>query len=396
MSTIFYTKKSKAKWRARKRKKEKAMIANGIDNDQEVPSYDNNGSGSEQKNSSDRKRSANEISGQQNDHLESAHDVHKKAKHNTHQQQTNTIVIPANLTSKEAKKFRKDARRKARADGQSDELIKFIIEGQKEEPSSTTTNNKEGGEEDDDKQHSKQQIKKKTKKVFPRINDILSQEAAQKKLNDKLSKQTQLNNALPPSHTNQYIAIDCEMVGIGIDGKKSALARVSIVNWSNDILLDTFVRVNERVTDFRTHVSGVRSKDIHVNNEKAIDPNDCRQLVGKILMNKILVGHGLKNDLSVLMLDHPRCDVRDTSRYKPFMRPSGRGGGKLRPRKLRDLVYENLGKRIQVDGEAHCSIDDARASMELFKVVKSKWEKELDEKYKKKGKKMLGGDWGKK
>jgi len=372
------------------------MIANGINNnDQEVPSYDNNGS-SEQ-NSSDRKRSSNQISGQQNDQLESAQDVHKKAKHNnTHQQQPIIITIPANLTSKEAKKFRKDARRKARADGQSEVLIKFVIEGQKEEESSTsTTDNKEGGE-DDDKQPSNHPKKKKSKKVFPRINDILSQEAAQKKLNDKLSKQTQLNNALPPSHTNQYIAIDCEMVGIGIDGKKSALARVSIVNWSNDILLDTFVRVNERVTDFRTHVSGVRSKDIHVNNEKAIDPNDCRQLVGKILMNKILVGHGLKNDLSVLMLDHPRCDVRDTSRYKPFMRPSGRGGGKLRPRKLRDLVYENLGKRIQVDGEAHCSIDDARASMELFKVVKSKWEKELDEKYKKKGKKMIGGDWGKK
>ena len=396
MSTIFYTKKTKAKWRARKRKQEKAMIANGINNnDQEAPSYDNNSSSIIEK-SSDRKRSANQISGQQHQHHESAQDVHKKAKHtnNNHQQQTNTIVIPANLTSKEAKKFRKDARRKARADGQSEELIKFIVEGQKEEPSSTTTDNKEGGK-DDDKQHSNHPKKKKPKKVFPRINDILSQEAAQKKLNEKLSKQSQLNNALPPSHTNQYIAIDCEMVGIGIDGKKSALARVSIVNWSNDILLDTFVRVNERVTDFRTHVSGVRSKDIHVNNEKAIDPNDCRQLVGKILMNKILVGHGLKNDLSVLMLDHPRCDVRDTSRYKPFMRPSGRGGGKLRPRKLRDLVYENLGKRIQVDGEAHCSIDDARASMELFKVVKGKWEKELDEKYKKKGKK-IGGDWGKK
>ena len=276
-NNVFYTKKSKAKWRARKRKQEKAMIANGINNnDQETPSYDNdNDSSNEQKNSSDRKRSANQISGQQNQHLESAQDVHKKAKHitnNNQQQQTNIITIPANLTSKESKKFRKDARRKARADdGQSEELIKFIIEGQKEEEPSTTSNNKDGGEEEDS---SKQQTKKKTKKVFPRINDILSQEAAEKKLNDKLSKQTQLNNALPPSHTNQYIAIDCEMVGIGIDGKKSALARVSIVNWSNDILLDTFVRVNERVTDFRTHVSGVRSKDIHVNNEKAIDPND--------------------------------------------------------------------------------------------------------------------------
>jgi len=109
-----------------------------------------------------------------------------------------------------------------------------------------------------------------------------------------------------------------------------------------------------------------------------MDHEECRLKVGELLMGKILVGHALKNDLSALMISHPRSDIRDTARYKPFMRATGRSGGKLRPRKLRDLVYENLGMRIQVEGEAHCSIDDARASMELFKYARSRWEKELE------------------
>ena len=95
-------------------------------------------------------------------------------------------------------------------------------------------------------------------------------------------------------------------------------------------------------------------------------------------LGKILVGHALKNDLSALMISHPRSEIRDTARYKPFMRATGRSGGKLRPRKLRDLVYEHLGMRIQVEGEAHCSIDDAKASMELYKYARSRWEKELE------------------
>ncbi|EED87822.1 predicted protein, partial [Thalassiosira pseudonana CCMP1335] len=168
----------------------------------------------------------------------------------------------------------------------------------------------------------------------------------------------------------KYIAIDCEMVGVGTDGVKSALARVSVVDWDGNVLLDTFVRVSERVTDFRTHVSGVRPKDISVKNTNAMEHSEVRQQVETLLLNKILVGHALKNDLSALLISHPKQDTRDTAKYKPFMRPSGRSGGKLRPRKLRDLVYEQCGRVIQVEGESHCSVDDARASMELFKAVK--------------------------
>ncbi|KAL7536160.1 hypothetical protein ACHAXR_008110, partial [Thalassiosira sp. AJA248-18] len=255
----------------------------------------------------------------------------------------------------------------------SENSIKFIIEGQTQ-PEEEPDNDEPSSKEDDKKSN------KKPKKEFPRINDLLTQHATHKAQTLKLAKQKSINASLPPSETSRYIAIDCEMVGIGPDGKKSALARASAVDWDGNILLDTFVRVPERVTDFRTHVSGVRPKNIGITNETAMDHEECRTRIGQLLSqpnNKILVGHALKNDLSALMLTHPKSDIRDTARYKPLMRSSGRSGGKLRPRKLRDLVYEHVGLRIQVEGEAHCSVDDARASMELFKVVRGGWEKEL-------------------
>ncbi|KAG1673238.1 hypothetical protein FOA52_013118 [Chlamydomonas sp. UWO 241] len=55
----------------------------------------------------------------------------------------------------------------------------------------------------------------------------------------------------------QVISMDCEMVGVGPDGKRSALARVCIVNNDGNVLMDAHVRPKERVTDFRTWVSGV-------------------------------------------------------------------------------------------------------------------------------------------
>lgn len=55
----------------------------------------------------------------------------------------------------------------------------------------------------------------------------------------------------------KYIALDCEMVGVGVDGKESVLARVVIVNSYGNVIFDKFCRPEERITDFRTNVSGV-------------------------------------------------------------------------------------------------------------------------------------------
>ena len=60
----------------------------------------------------------------------------------------------------------------------------------------------------------------------------------------------------------KYLAIDCEMVGLGINGSESSLARVSIVNFHGAAVLDAYVGQKERVVDYRTRWSGIRPKDI--------------------------------------------------------------------------------------------------------------------------------------
>jgi RNA exonuclease 4 len=50
------------------------------------------------------------------------------------------------------------------------------------------------------------------------------------------------------------------MVGVGPDGIQSALARVTIVNYYGVTILDKYVRPVERVTDFRTEISGITPK----------------------------------------------------------------------------------------------------------------------------------------
>lgn len=52
------------------------------------------------------------------------------------------------------------------------------------------------------------------------------------------------------------------MVGVGPEGSESTLARVSIVNYHGAVMLDLFVRPREKVTDYRTWVSGVREEDL--------------------------------------------------------------------------------------------------------------------------------------
>lgn len=50
------------------------------------------------------------------------------------------------------------------------------------------------------------------------------------------------------SQFNQCIALDCEMVGIGIGGKTHMVARVSIVNQEGEILIDKFVKPKHPVS----------------------------------------------------------------------------------------------------------------------------------------------------
>ncbi|KAI5804963.1 ribonuclease H-like domain-containing protein [Geopyxis carbonaria] len=164
----------------------------------------------------------------------------------------------------------------------------------------------------------------------------------------------------------KYIAMDCEMVGVGGEGdsERSALARVSIVNFHGHCVLDVFVKPKERVKDWRTWVSGVRPSDM----EHALTFEEAQKKVAELMQDRILVGHAIKNDLECLLIGHPRIDTRDTSRFPPFRKLSkGRTPG------LKKLAKELLG--IDIQGGSHSSIEDARACMLLYRRNKDEFER---------------------
>lgn len=166
----------------------------------------------------------------------------------------------------------------------------------------------------------------------------------------------------------RFVALDCEMVGVGENASRSSLARVVIVDWRGQRLFDECIQQSEPVTDYRTFVSGITEQDLQ---QATMPLHECQVQVSKILSGQILVGHGLENDLRALGIDHPWWMIRDTACYEPFM--SNRNNMFL-PRKLKDLVFERLGKQIQEIGKPHSPYEDARWAMNLYKTVRSDWE----------------------
>ena len=177
-----------------------------------------------------------------------------------------------------------------------------------------------------------------------------------------------------PYMAHRFVALDCEMVGVGPGGQRSVLARVSVVDFNGTRLFDTFVTVQEEVTDYRTFVSGVRAEDLISTN--AMDFGECRRYVQKLIANKVLIGHALQNDLQVLRVSHPWYNIRDTSNYYSFMKIDHHG--MCRPRRLRDLARQHLGILIQQAGVEHDSLEDACAAMALYKLVQNEWDSMIE------------------
>lgn len=168
----------------------------------------------------------------------------------------------------------------------------------------------------------------------------------------------------------KYVAIDCEMVGIGEGGYGHALARVSIVDFHGLQVYDSYVRPQERVVDWRTKISGIAPKHMAA----ARDFADVQTQVAHLLHGRILVGHDLKHDLDVLMLDHTRKDIRDTAKFSGFKK-YGHGPKPA----LRVLAREILGIEIQTG--QHSSIEDARVAMLLFRRYKPAFDVEHASRY---------------
>ena len=94
------------------------------------------------------------------------------------------------------------------------------------------------------------------------------------------------------AEVTEYLGLDCEMVG---SGSLSLLAEVCIVNFEGEVVYHRYVKPSMEVDDYRTHVSGVRAKDL----KDGAPVNQVVKDVGGLLKDRIVVGHALENDFKV-------------------------------------------------------------------------------------------------
>lgn len=186
---------------------------------------------------------------------------------------------------------------------------------------------------------------------------------------------------MPPKH--QYLAMDCEMVGT-ITGA-SVAARVVLIDWKGRAVLDTYMKPDDPVSDYRTFVSGITREHLDDAPTFAVAVEQVKEM----LQEKILVGHGVDNDLRALAISHPWLMTRDTAYYQPFMQllessavrnlsfsqqENGVNTPVWGPRKLKELTKEKLQRDIQVAGVSHCPVEDAAAALDLYKSHRPRWE----------------------
>jgi RNA exonuclease 4 len=96
---------------------------------------------------------------------------------------------------------------------------------------------------------------------------------------------------------------------------------------------------------------------------------EVQAAMAELFKGRILVGHDIRHDLEVLMLEHPKKMIRDTARFSGFKKY----GNGPKPA-LRNLSREILGVEIQTG--QHSSIEDARVAMLLFRRFKQAFDVE--------------------
>ncbi|PHH55585.1 RNA exonuclease 4 [Ceratocystis fimbriata CBS 114723] len=188
----------------------------------------------------------------------------------------------------------------------------------------------------------------------------------------------------PDLELGKYVAIDCEMVGIG-PSRESALARISMVDFHGRQIYDSYVRPKGKVTDWRTPVSGIEPRHMKIARTFA----QVQAEVAAILQGRILVGHDLSHDLGALELRHPVKDIRDTAK-SPQFRKYGNG----RKPALRVLSQALL--HVEIQSGAHSSVEDARVTMEIFRRYKTGFDADNASRFAIREKRSVGGGNGKK
>lgn len=161
----------------------------------------------------------------------------------------------------------------------------------------------------------------------------------------------------------QMISMDCEMC---LTAKGLQVTRISLLDQEGVTLLDTFVLPDDEITDYNTQYSGITEEHLK---GVTVTLEEIQQKLKKIVKNNVvLVGHSLENDLNALRFVHPY--IVDTSVcFK---------GQSDRKSSLRHLTSVHLNRKIQDSSLGHDSVEDARACLDLVKLLLTKGSKKAD------------------
>uniref|UniRef100_A0A6A7FTK6 RNA exonuclease 1 homolog n=2 Tax=Hirondellea gigas TaxID=1518452 RepID=A0A6A7FTK6_9CRUS len=158
-----------------------------------------------------------------------------------------------------------------------------------------------------------------------------------------------------PDRTGDFgvYALDCEMC-YTTDGNE--LTRITVVNFKNDVVYESYVQPDNHILDYNTRFSGISEEDLEDVSTTLVDVQAA--LLSRFSASTVLIGHSLESDFMALKLIHN--NVIDTS----FMFPHKMGPPFKRA--LRNLASEYLKKIIQNDVGGHDSTEDAITCMDLL------------------------------
>ncbi|KAF8560291.1 hypothetical protein OG21DRAFT_1401218 [Imleria badia] len=171
----------------------------------------------------------------------------------------------------------------------------------------------------------------------------------------------------PIPSNDQILALSCSNVGVGPGGTTAMLARVSIIDFKGNMMLDTFVSPTMQVSDYRTSTTGIEACHLLGTDTPPFDR--VQRHVAELIKGKVIVGHSLWHDLSVLGIPHPAVATRDVALYQPFrnaLRSPNQVVG------LQTLMWHLMCRRCQ-DGHIH-PVENARAALDLYRTVATEWE----------------------
>lgn len=162
------------------------------------------------------------------------------------------------------------------------------------------------------------------------------------------------------------VAIDCEMVSVA---NKSALAKCTIIDYEERVLFDHYVRPEQQIRDYRTKWSGIQPHHMKI----GLPHKEAVQKIKTILEGCVVIGHDLGHDFAAIGMTHPSRNIRDTAKFPPLRELAGLKRN-WSP-SLRNLAQCLLGRKIQCG--SHCSLEDARAALDIYRKYAAAWEKHL-------------------